>query len=184
MKRADLVVLTISRAQEFDDVDGTSGWSVAWPGGLEAARSDIGLAYPKALNDIRITKSQRREAFLAQPPATADAHALTFLFNGAMQFSDEDVWVRVSDTTIENGLFSATLTAADPLFTDPAPEQILTRQLLSVSPDRISKVQRIDNRAEWSGEILKRTDGRWSRQRFTGSNAEPVTQVRPNGRII
>jgi hypothetical protein len=174
LRRADLVIMTISRAQEFDDVDGTSGWSVAWQGGLEAARSDIGLTYLRALNDIRISNSKRRDTLLPQPPATADANALTFTFNGSMQFSDDTVWVRIDGTQIENALFTAQLETADRLFTDPTPEQVLTRQLLSVAPDRISKVQRIDNRATWTGEVLQRNNGRWSRQRFTGSNAEPV----------
>ena len=172
--KGGILSITVNRPKEFDNVDGSSGWSVAWEGGLEAARSDIGLTYLQALNDIRVENIQRREKTLINPPQSDATDNVTITFDGAIQFSDGSIWVRVSGNRIENSRYTADIVEADPLIQKPEAELILTRQLLSVSPDRVSKVQRIDRRNDWSGEVLNRTNGLWSRQRFEDNETKPV----------
>ena len=177
-KRGAELDMTINRAQEFDDIEGASGWSVAWEGGLEAARSEIGLAMLDALNAIRIENPVRKEQRQPRPPEPDNANAITIQFTGTMQFSDDDVWLRIIGDQIENADFTATLVSAPPLIGDPRPELVLARSLMNVSPDRISKLQRIQTGDTWQGEIVARGAGGWSRQLFTGSATEPFADQR------
>jgi len=174
VRRGGRELFTAQRPRDDDLTPaGESTWELVWPGGRETASPAPGRRYLAALQALEVRAPRRRAAALTAPPPGGGAEQVTVRLEGNLPGGAW--WLRIDGDRVATATHTATLVARPPRLVDPRPGHAFQRELLTVAPGRIAKIQRVRHGEDGlSAEVLRRSPGGWQLVRVSGTLDDPV----------